>query len=62
MVWRGGLNKLKKSQLSPSWYLDLQRQYIYNSNEDIKFMAHDACLEWTSSGTLNIEILKSRVT
>ena len=32
-----------------------------NKNEDIKFSAHDAFLEWSPSGTLKIEILENQI-
>ena len=32
-----------------------------NKNVDIKFSAHDAFLEWPSSGTLKIEKLESHI-
>ena len=32
-----------------------------NKNVDIKFSAHDACLESHSSGTLKIERLESQI-
>jgi hypothetical protein len=34
---------------------------IWNKNVDIKFSVHDKFLEWSSSGTLKIEILESEI-
>jgi len=32
-----------------------------NKNVDIKFSAHDECLEYSLSGTLRIEILERQI-